>query len=53
MQLTQLYRPALLTMLAATAVFGAPAKEIVQIQRDIAAARSYFETGRLGRPPNQ
>ena len=24
-----------------------------QIQRDIAAARSYFETGRLGRPPNQ
>ena len=44
MQLTQLYRPALLTMLAASAVFGAPAKEIVQIQRDIALLQDQIRT---------
>ena len=32
----QVTRPALLALLAAPALFGAPAKEIVQIQRDIA-----------------
>ena len=44
MQLTQLFRPALFTMLAATTLFGAPAKEIVQIQRDIALLQDQIRT---------